>query len=348
MRDDRAPRDRAAARRARAGDVADRLGLLRRRAARGAARGARRASRCRCRATRRCGRRWARSPRTPGPTRRTCPARRSPRRPTRPAGWRHEPLRLIVRRVPFSAAEDRRRQPERPAAQDDPPDQLALALDGQVATVFGYSFILTDLPPTADRLGRALPPPPRPDRGAPQGRQARPSAAPPALRRHRRQPRLADACAAGAQPHRLVLRALPRRRRLRQGARRRAAALRRPDAAPDPLQRPRPDRPHRPAHDPAPARRLPPRRRLPGHPGRRLRAAATLTPRQRPPTSTPAATARARRPRKPARSTTTTPGRGPDAITPHHGQSPRRRSDRAPPQRHPVLLTEVGLTYISE
>jgi hypothetical protein len=66
-----------------------------------------------------------------------------------PAGWEHEPLRLIVRRVPFSAKEDRRRQCVRPPPQDDPPDQLALALDGQIASLFGYRFILTDIPVTA-------------------------------------------------------------------------------------------------------------------------------------------------------------------------------------------------------
>jgi hypothetical protein len=68
-----------------------------------------------------------------------------------PAGWRHEPLRLIARRVPFSAqkiADGSLTARRRKTIQ---PEQLALALDGQVASVFGYSFILTDIPhrPTA-------------------------------------------------------------------------------------------------------------------------------------------------------------------------------------------------------
>jgi hypothetical protein len=62
-----------------------------------------------------------------------------------PEGWEGEPLRLIVRRVPFDAEKiangsvtARRRKTIHPA-------QLALALEGQVASVFGYSFILTDI-----------------------------------------------------------------------------------------------------------------------------------------------------------------------------------------------------------
>jgi hypothetical protein len=61
-----------------------------------------------------------------------------------PAGWRHEPLRLIVRRVPFSAAEIAKLRGSR-RLKTIHPDQLALALDGQIEQVHGYSFILTDI-----------------------------------------------------------------------------------------------------------------------------------------------------------------------------------------------------------
>ena len=63
----------------------------------------------------------------------------------RPAGWRHEPLRLVVRRVPFSAQKIAEGSLTARRRKTIHPDQLALALDGQVASVFGYSFILTDI-----------------------------------------------------------------------------------------------------------------------------------------------------------------------------------------------------------
>jgi hypothetical protein len=63
----------------------------------------------------------------------------------RPDGWRHEPLRLIVRRVPFSASEIAKRRGSR-RLKTIHPDQLQLALEGKVASVFGYSFILSDIP----------------------------------------------------------------------------------------------------------------------------------------------------------------------------------------------------------
>jgi hypothetical protein len=62
-----------------------------------------------------------------------------------PAGWRHEPLRLIVRRVAFSAQKIADGSLTARRRKTIHPDQLALALDGEVASVFGYSFILTDL-----------------------------------------------------------------------------------------------------------------------------------------------------------------------------------------------------------
>lgn len=63
-----------------------------------------------------------------------------------PAGWRHEPLRLVVRRVGFSAQKIADGSLTARRRKTIHPDQLALALDGEVASVFGYSFILTDIP----------------------------------------------------------------------------------------------------------------------------------------------------------------------------------------------------------
>ena len=60
-----------------------------------------------------------------------------------PGGWRHEPLRLIVRRVPFSAAQIARLRGSR-RLQTIHPEQLQLVLDGELDSVYGYSFILTD------------------------------------------------------------------------------------------------------------------------------------------------------------------------------------------------------------
>jgi hypothetical protein len=62
----------------------------------------------------------------------------------RPDGWKHEPLRLIVRRVPFPATEIAKRKGSR-RLKTIHPEQLQLALEGKVASVFGYSFILTDI-----------------------------------------------------------------------------------------------------------------------------------------------------------------------------------------------------------
>jgi hypothetical protein len=63
----------------------------------------------------------------------------------RPGGWRHEPLRLIVRRVVFGAAQIAKLKGSRRLATIHP-EQLQLALDGQIDSVYGYSFILTDNP----------------------------------------------------------------------------------------------------------------------------------------------------------------------------------------------------------
>ena len=62
----------------------------------------------------------------------------------RPGGWRHEPLRLIVRRVAFTAEQIARLKGSRRLTTIHP-EQLQMALDGQTDTVYGYSFILTDI-----------------------------------------------------------------------------------------------------------------------------------------------------------------------------------------------------------
>jgi hypothetical protein len=64
----------------------------------------------------------------------------------RPGGWQQQPLRLIVRRVPFSAKKIADGSMTARRRKTIHPDQLALALTGEVASVFGYSFILTDIP----------------------------------------------------------------------------------------------------------------------------------------------------------------------------------------------------------
>ena len=67
-----------------------------------------------------------------------------------PAGWKHEPLRLIVRRVSFTAQEIAKLKGSRRLKTINP-DQLQLALDGEIDSVYGYSFILSDIhwPPAA-------------------------------------------------------------------------------------------------------------------------------------------------------------------------------------------------------
>jgi len=62
----------------------------------------------------------------------------------RPGGWRHEPLRLIVRRIPFTVEQIARLKGSRRLATIHP-EQLQMALDGQVDSLYGYSFILTDI-----------------------------------------------------------------------------------------------------------------------------------------------------------------------------------------------------------
>lgn len=62
-----------------------------------------------------------------------------------PSGWKAEPLRLIIRRVPFSAEQIARLKGSR-RLRTIHPQQLELALEGKIASVYGYSFILTDIP----------------------------------------------------------------------------------------------------------------------------------------------------------------------------------------------------------
>lgn len=73
-----------------------------------------------------------------------------------PEGWEHEPLRLIIRRVAHQAdalSDDPRARRKRTI----PSEQLNLGLAGEADVVYGYSFILTDLPgdaATAERHHR--------------------------------------------------------------------------------------------------------------------------------------------------------------------------------------------------
>ena len=63
-----------------------------------------------------------------------------------PEGWQHEPLRLIVRRVPVTAEELRHGNPKARRRKTIPPEQLQMVLDGQLDSTYAYSFIVTDIP----------------------------------------------------------------------------------------------------------------------------------------------------------------------------------------------------------
>ena len=89
----------------------------------------------------------------------------------RPEGWKHEPLRLIVRRVPFTAAGDRQAQ-GLPAAEDDPPRPAPARAGGQARLRVRLQLHPHRHPLAAGRLDRALPPPPRPDRRAAERSQS--------------------------------------------------------------------------------------------------------------------------------------------------------------------------------
>jgi len=66
--------------------------------------------------------------------------------PFTPEGWKHERLRLIVRRVPVTAAELLAGSPKARRRKTIPPEQLQMVLDGQLDSTYAYSFILTDVP----------------------------------------------------------------------------------------------------------------------------------------------------------------------------------------------------------
>ena len=66
--------------------------------------------------------------------------------PFTPQGWTHEPLRLVVRRVPVTAAELQATSPRARRRKTIPPEQLQMVLDGQLDSTFAYSFIITDIP----------------------------------------------------------------------------------------------------------------------------------------------------------------------------------------------------------
>jgi hypothetical protein len=63
-----------------------------------------------------------------------------------PQGWKHEPLRLIVRRVPITAEEIQATSPRSRRHKTIPPEQLQMVLDGDLSSTYGYSFIVTDIP----------------------------------------------------------------------------------------------------------------------------------------------------------------------------------------------------------
>lgn len=63
-----------------------------------------------------------------------------------PEGWAHEPLRLIVRRVPVTAAQVNATSPKARRRTTIPPAQLAMVLGGELDSTYSYSFIVTDIP----------------------------------------------------------------------------------------------------------------------------------------------------------------------------------------------------------
>lgn len=64
--------------------------------------------------------------------------------PFQPKGWRHEPLRLIVRQVRIEV-DELSQDPRSRRRRTIPKAQLELALAGRVSYVNSYSFVLTDL-----------------------------------------------------------------------------------------------------------------------------------------------------------------------------------------------------------
>ena len=70
-----------------------------------------------------------------------------------PSGWEHEPLRLLIRRVAH-AADALSDDPRARRIKTIPREQLALGLAGEADTVYGYSFILTDVTGSAAQVER--------------------------------------------------------------------------------------------------------------------------------------------------------------------------------------------------
>jgi Transposase DDE domain group 1 len=66
--------------------------------------------------------------------------------PFTPEGWKHEPLRLIVRRVPITAEEIQATSPRARRRKTIPPEQLQMVLDGELSSTYGFSFIVSDIP----------------------------------------------------------------------------------------------------------------------------------------------------------------------------------------------------------
>src|SRR6266487_1136909 len=70
-----------------------------------------------------------------------------------PEGWKHEPLRLIVRRVPITAEEIQKTSPRARRRKTIPPEQLAMVLGGELDSTYAYSFIVSDVP--AEKMSTA-------------------------------------------------------------------------------------------------------------------------------------------------------------------------------------------------
>ena len=280
-------------------------------------RGAGCASRSRRPAPRRCGQGLPRSPRTPGRTRSRCATPRSPRSPFTPEGWKHEPLRLIVRRVPVTAHELLAGSPKARRRKTIPPEQLQMVLDGQLDSTYAYSFIVTDIPATEKstaevehfhrqraqieerfkdaKLGQAL-------RHLPSGKLAA--------------NRLWLCCALLAfNLSAWVCDISPAAGASGNAPDAHAAAPARQDAAADAVLRARPDRAHRPPHDRAAPRRIPALRALQRHLPRRARAPRPIAP--------------ARRLRTPA------PAAPPSSPTPRHRRRTRSAHHSAATDSHP-------------
>jgi hypothetical protein len=66
--------------------------------------------------------------------------------PFTPEGWKHEPLRLIVRRVPVTAEEIQKTSLRARRRKTIPPAQLQMVLGGELDSTYAYSFIVTDIP----------------------------------------------------------------------------------------------------------------------------------------------------------------------------------------------------------